>query len=122
MSSTKRGKISARRRAAAVDALANIASDETKPAHSRVRAAASLLAAANKEDDAGDDPRGKRGRPPHLIVLPDNRRDGIRAEITRDDRGARLMVIATDPAELERLTAQAHAELDAMFPDDDAIS
>ena len=35
MSSTKRGKISARGRAAAVTALSTIAADETKPAHSR---------------------------------------------------------------------------------------
>ena len=121
MSSTKRGKISARRRAAAVDALASIAADETKPAHSRVRAAAALVAAANREEsNDGEDPKGKRGRPPHLLVLPSNTRDGERSEIWRDDRGVPLGVLATDPAELERLTAQAFAELAEMFPEDDA--
>jgi hypothetical protein len=64
--------------------------------------------------------RNERGRPPHLLVLPGNTRDGERSEIWRDDRGAPLGVLATDPAELERLTAQAFAELAEMFPEDDA--
>jgi hypothetical protein len=121
MSSTKRGKISARRRASAVTVLSAIAADENAPSHSRVRAAAALVAAANREDASdGQDPKGERGRPPHLLVLPGNTRDGERSEIWRDDRGAPLGVLATDPAELERLTAQAFAELAEMFPEDDA--
>ena len=92
MSSTKRGKISARRRAAAVDALANIAVDETKPAHSRVRAAAALIAAANREEaNDHEDPKGKAGRNP-LLVLPLDSRDGEQPGIQRLPSGARLMV------------------------------
>jgi hypothetical protein len=121
MAKRKTGRVSPRRRAAAVTVLSSIAADETAPSHSRVRAAAALVAAANREEANDDvDPRGKRGRPPHLLVLPSNTRDGERSEIWRDDRGAPLGVLATDPAELEMLTAQAFAELAEMFPADAA--
>lgn len=113
--SKHKGRVSPRRRAAAVTVLSSIAADENAPAHSRVRAAAALVAAANREDDDADDPKGKRGRPP-LLVLPDNGRDGPRSEICRNPDGVPYMVVATDPAELERLTAQATAELDRSIP------
>ena len=92
MAKRKTGRVSPRRRAAAVTVLSSIAADETKPAHSRVRAAAALVAAAGREDDAHDDPKGKRGRPAHLLVLPLNKRDPGEAHISRDDRGAPIMV------------------------------
>jgi riboflavin biosynthesis pyrimidine reductase len=117
--SKHKGRVSPRRRAAAVTVLSSIAADENAPAHSRVRAAAALVAAANREDGADDDPKGKRGRPT-LIVLPDNGRDGERAEISRREDGAPVMVIATNKADLDRLEAEALAELDQMFPDDPA--
>jgi hypothetical protein len=110
-----------RRRAAAVTALSAIAADQNAPSHSRVRAAASLLAAANREDDDADDPKGKRGRPP-LLVLPDNKRDGVEAGIQRNPDGAPIMVIFSTEEQRIALTAQANAELDALYPDDDVIS
>jgi riboflavin biosynthesis pyrimidine reductase len=117
--STGKGHVSTRRRAAAVTVLSSIAADENAPSHSRVRAAAALVAAANREEsNDATDPKGKRGRPT-LIVLPDNGRDGERAEISRREDGAPVMVIATNKADLDRLEAEALAELDAMFPNDE---
>jgi len=84
MTSTKHGRVSARRRKAAIDVLAEVVDNPNAPTHARVAASRALLRADREEKQ---DPAAEANEPRANLVLPDNGR-GPRPENLYPDRHA----------------------------------
>ena len=120
MTSTKHGRVSARRRKAAIDVLAEVVDNPNAPTHARVAASRALLRADREEKQ---DQAAEANEPAANLVLPDNGRgprpdnsypsmDVVKAALAEGKRGTFIVGSPHADAARERFLARQQRRLD----------
>jgi hypothetical protein len=120
MTSTKHGKVSARRRKAAIDVLAEVVDNPNAPTHARVAASRALINAADREEK---EKAAEAAEPEANLILPDNgrgprpdnwypNREAVEKALAEGKRGTFIVGSPEADAARERFLARQQRRLE----------